>query len=112
MLVSVSRLPREVEQTLQRLLNRRLALASTRRAVDLDALELFVQPLPGVLHQIRFVRVNCLASDALQIIDCRAESDRLRDARRAGLELPRDIIPRRGAVLDLGNHLAAAQERF
>ena len=64
-----------------------------------------------VLGERSLVGVDALHADALHEVDGGAETDRLDDRRRAGLELGRD--GRRGVAVEahVGDHVAAPEER-
>ena len=51
-----------------------------------------------------------LEPDLVEVVDRRAEPDRLRDRSGAGLELVRELVPRRPLDRDLADHVAAELE--
>ena len=57
------------------------------------------------------MRARCLAIDAVQVVDRRAEADDAGDVRRAGLELVRQRVVRRLLEGDRRDHVAAALVR-
>ena len=50
-------------------------------------------------------------AEALEVVDGGAEPDRFGDRRRAGLELPRELVGREPLLGDVEDHLAAGEER-
>ena len=57
------------------------------------------------------VLVDLVHADGLQVVDGRPEPDRVDVRRRAGLELPGQLVPGRKIDRDAGDHVAAVQER-
>ena len=75
------------------------------QAVDLPQL------VQRIGHDLDLVRAHVFHPQVVQVVHRRAEPDRLRDVRRACLELVRDLVV--GGVVDpdLEDHLTAAEER-
>ena len=60
--------------------------------------------------QLALVIAHVLHAECLQVVDCRAESDRLGDRRRAGLELVGQLVPGGAFEIDRRDHVAAGEE--
>ena len=61
-----------------------------------------------ISHLVGADRVH---ADCLDVVDRGAEADGLDDGRRAGLELPRQVVRGEAVEADVADHLAAAEER-
>ena len=68
--------------------------------------------LEHVRGQRALVRAHALHAELRQVVDGRAQADRLGDRRRAGLELVRQLVPADRLEVDRGDHVAAGQERL
>src|SRR5690349_3716989 len=62
-------------------------------------------------EQLALVLANATHAEGAQVVRGRAEADPGGDIRRAGLELPRDVVPLRTPEVDLTDHVAARHER-
>ena len=69
------------------------------------------EPFEHVRGERALVRAHALHPELVEVVDRGAQADRLRDRRRAGLELPRQLVP--GGALEVhgGDHVAAGEER-
>ena len=82
------------------------------RAVDGDVVaEALGQGVQRVLGDLHLVLTDVWHADALQEVDRCTHADRLDDRRRAGLELGRQLGRREPVEADVGDHVAATQER-
>src|SRR4029079_9579591 len=80
-----------------------------RRAEDAHAFER-LQLRERVVEKVALVALDRLEPDLAEVVDRRAEPDRLRDRSGAGLELVRELVPRRPLDRDLADHVAAELE--
>src|SRR6516164_1601894 len=87
--------------------NRTFILGHSENAQRID----FTQPLVGVTEDLRLMRTDARLADRVDVVDCRAEPDRLHDRRRARLELVWRIAIGDVILKHLADHLAAAVER-
>ena len=87
------------------------SLAWIGRAVHDDALQL-AEPGQGVVCNLDLVFTHVLHAKLIEIIDGRPERDNVRDVRRSGLKLPRQVVPCCAFEGYLADHFAAAQERL
>ena len=81
------------------------------RAVELDARHLR-EPAERVGGELVLVRLDRLQADRLEVVDRRAEADRLRHRRRSRLELVRQLAPRRLLEAHRADHVPAGEERL
>ncbi len=82
-----------------------------RRAVYRDVVELG-QPVVGVLGEEFLVGLDVLHADVVEVVDGGVQRHALCDGRRSGLELPREVLPRRVLVGDRPDHVAAVEVRL
>ena len=68
------------------------------------------QGAQGIGGEGDLVLAHGVHAQVLEVVDGRAQADHLGDGRRAGLELPRDVVGRPAVEADVADHLAAAQE--
>src|SRR5437899_7284143 len=80
------------------------------RAVDGDAGDL-LQFFHRVVDQRPLVGANPIHAELGEVVDGRAEANALGDARRAGLELPGEVVPGRLVESDPLDHVAPTEER-
>jgi hypothetical protein len=86
------------------------ALLRVQRSEDPDSLHLG-QALERIRGELLLVGADAVHADRRQVVHGGAQAHALGDRRGARLELPGQLVPGRGVELDLGDHVAAAQER-
>ena len=64
-----------------------------------------------VLEELAFVVADAAHAELPEVVGGDAQADRGGDVRRAGLELPGDLVPVGPPEVDLADHLPAGQER-
>src|SRR5438093_11172568 len=79
------------------------------RTVDRDARHVF-EPRQDVASKEELMLVDLVHADRLEVVDRCAEPDRIHVRRRAGLELPRQLVPRRLLDAPLHDHVTAVEE--
>ena len=79
-----------------------------RRAEDAHAFER-LQLRERVVEEVALVTLDRLKPDLAEIVDRRAEPDRLRDRSGAGLELVREFVPRRARRAPRGRRFRSAR---
>src|SRR4029450_6298100 len=83
----------------------------SRRAIEHDSRPV-AEPLQRVRGKVVFGALDRLETGRGDVVDRGAESHRLGDGRRAGLELVREIAPSRLLELNLPDQVAAEGERL
>ena len=71
-----------------------------------------LDPAERVRRELVLVRLDRVEADGVQVVDRRAEADRLGHRRRARLELVRQLAPRRPVEPHRADHVAAGEERL
>ena len=64
-----------------------------------------------VRHELALVGADVVHAEVHQVLGGHAQPDRVADGRRAGLELPGDLVELAAPQVDLADHLAAGEER-
>jgi len=86
-------------------------LLARRRAVRLHVVA-GVEAAEEVLREVVLVVADGVHPEVVEVVHGGGERDALGDGRRARLELPRELVPRRVREGDVPYHLAAEQERL
>src|SRR2546423_9768257 len=82
-----------------------------RWSVERDARDVG-QPPQCVRRELVLVSLDRIEADAREIVDGRAEADRFRHRGRTGLELVRQLSPRRLLEADRVDHVTSGEERL